>query len=391
MEEAIWDWEADRLAALAVPDFSDPQAIEDILAAMKIRQAAGPFTWHVQEDPVPGIVITLAEPSATYRTQQFMEACAPLFLELVESAQAFHYTFSEGASGSLEVFSANSKGVMDFSGLYAAAQRHALLPSPLFCPRFTVTEALSPTPGFVYYDTANVIFYGDRFSVALNNEPNPFDGSGGLGLPALHSFPVQKAIAVVEEKHHKANHHGDIAPVLQAGQNPKNDKNHIIESIGQGIKGTSPEGKIYGDKTCCHGKGAGGKIGGIEGRQNEIEPNGHPHRQKPQNREFSSADPVYLHLRSSPLIGMSQPGDQREDRHGQGHAEIGDHLPIVRKGIGDESIQQAEENHQALPQGIPLCTEDQSRRPDQGRQQRRNVPPVKQEKGQKDRPGGASP
>jgi len=143
-----------------------------------------------KEVPVPGIVITLAEPSATYRTQQFMEACAPLFLELVESAQAFHYTFSEGASGSLEVFSANSKGVMDFSGLYAVAQRHALLPSPLFCPRFTVTEALSPTPGFVYYDTANVIFYGDRFSVALNNEPNPFDGSGGIQMEAEIPHPV---------------------------------------------------------------------------------------------------------------------------------------------------------------------------------------------------------
>lgn len=171
LEEALWAWEAERLEALAVRDFSDPQAIDAILEGMHIEEVVGPFTWEAQESPVPGITINPAAPSGSLRESNFLSDCAPLFLELVKEAQSFTYTYQDGAEGSLEIANISSKGVKDFAGLYQAAQRHARLPSPVFCPRFTPVRELSPEPQDLESQKAEILVAQYVFAVDLDGLP----------------------------------------------------------------------------------------------------------------------------------------------------------------------------------------------------------------------------
>lgn len=171
LEEALWAWEAERLEALAVRDFSDPQAIDAILEGMHIEAVVGPFTWEAQESPVPGITIIPEAPSGSLRESDFLSDCAPLFLELVKEAQRFTYTYQDGAEGSLEIASTSSKGVKDFTGLYQTAQRHARRPSPAFCPRFTPVRELSPEPQDLEFKKAEILVTQDVFAVDLDGLP----------------------------------------------------------------------------------------------------------------------------------------------------------------------------------------------------------------------------
>ncbi len=171
LEEALWAWEAERLEALAVRDFSDPQAIDAILEGMHIEEIVGPFTWESKESPVPGITIIPEAPSGSLRESDFLSDCAPLFLELVKEAQRFTYTYQDGAEGSLEIANTNSKGVKDFTGLYQTAQRHARRPSPAFCPRFTPVRELSPEPQDLEFKKAEILVTQDVFAVDLDGLP----------------------------------------------------------------------------------------------------------------------------------------------------------------------------------------------------------------------------
>lgn len=171
LEEALWAWEAERLEALAVRDFSDPQAIDAILEGMHIEEIVGPFTWESKESPVPGITIIPEAPSGSLRESDFLSDCAPLFLELVKEAQSFTYTYQDGAEGSLEIANTSSKGVKDFTGLYQTAQRHARRPSPAFCPRFTPVRELSPEPQDLEFKKAEILVTQDVFAVDLDGLP----------------------------------------------------------------------------------------------------------------------------------------------------------------------------------------------------------------------------
>ena len=171
LEEALWAWEAERLEALAVRDFSDPQAIDAILEGMHIEAVVGPFTWESKESPVPGLTIIPEAPSGSLRESDFLSDCAPLFLELVKEAQSFTYTYQDGAEGSLEIASTSSKGVKDFTGLYQTAQRHARRPSPAFCPRFTPVRELSPEPQDLEFKKAEILVTQDVFAVDLDGLP----------------------------------------------------------------------------------------------------------------------------------------------------------------------------------------------------------------------------
>lgn len=171
LEEALWAWEAERLEALAVRDFSDPQAIDAILEGMHIEAVVGPFTWESKESPVPGITIIPEAPSGSLRESDFLSDCAPLFLELVKEAQRFTYTYQDGAEGSLEIANTSSKGVKDFTGLYQTAQRHARLPSPVFCPRFTPVRELSPEPQDLEFKKAEILVAQYVFAVDLDGLP----------------------------------------------------------------------------------------------------------------------------------------------------------------------------------------------------------------------------
>ena len=100
--------------------------------------------------------------------------------------------------------------------------------------------------------------------------------------------------------------------------------------------------------------------------QNKVEGKGHNSAQRIHSDVFPIADPIYCHLGMVSFVRVSQPGNQCKQRHRTGHAEICDHLSIVGKGVGNHTVEQAEHNHQRLPDGIAFGVEDQGGDPDEG-------------------------
>lgn len=88
---------------------------------------------------------------------------------------------------------------------------------------------------------------------------------------------------------------------------------------------------------------------------------------------------------------MPQPGDQGEHRHGGAHAQVGNHFPVVGKGVGDGAVQQAEQDNERLPCRIALCVEDQGGDPDQGGGKGHPAFPVECQERQQNAAHGAAP
>lgn len=196
VEEVIWDWEAERLAALAVPDFSDPAAIDAILDGLRIEEAVGPFTWEEVTGDSLGIAIFFAEEDSVYH-DDFLQDSAKLFLELVENSRSFSYHFSEDLYGSYSVpGSAKLTGMQDFSGLYTAAQRHAQLPSPLFCPRFLAVQELYPKVEIASLVENTVLLCGDKFSVTFSDAGDLFDPADDFTRELELRDPIYEAANV---------------------------------------------------------------------------------------------------------------------------------------------------------------------------------------------------
>ena len=47
-------------------------------------------------------------------------------------------------------------------------------------------------------------------------------------LAFCHGFPAGKAVTIIKKKSDKADNHGDIFGILQAGKDPKYDQNDVI-------------------------------------------------------------------------------------------------------------------------------------------------------------------
>ena len=88
---------------------------------------------------------------------------------------------------------------------------------------------------------------------------------------------------------------------------------------------------------------------------------------------------------------MAEPRDERHERHGRRHAEIGDHLAIVSKRPRDDAVERAEQQHERLPRGVALGTEDERRRPDERSDEREPVLAVKGAEGDGDEQDGRAP
>ena len=115
-------------------------------------------------------------------------------------------------------------------------------------------------------------------------------------LPLLHSLPADESIQIIDQEHHKANDHRQVADILHRCQGPQNDQHHIVGGIGQGEVGAAAEGQVYGNEAGGHGQGAGEHIGRAEIVQNEIKNHRHNHSQDQHSNPFPSAKPVDRHL-----------------------------------------------------------------------------------------------
>ena len=205
-----------------------------------------------------------------------------------------------------------------------------------------------------------------------------------IQLPFLHPLPADEAVQIIHEEHHKADDDGQIADVLFCRHGPHDDQHHIVGGVGQGEVGAAAEGQVDGDEAGGHGQGAGEHIGGAKVVQDEIESEGHTGGHGIHECKLLAFQPVHRHLRMVSVVGIAQPGNKSEECHRPGHAEVGDHLPKVGKSVGDHAVEQAEQDHQRLPDGIALGVENQGSGADQRGRQGHKVYPVKEEKGYQD-------
>ena len=215
--------------------------------------------------------------------------------------------------------------------------------------------------------------------------------SAGLRLPHLHFLPVDIAVKIVGKERRKADHHRNIPDVGSARQGPEDDEDEVVRRIGQRKIGASPEGQVDGQKAGGHRYGAGHDVGRVEVGQDEIEHRGHRRCAHAHPDGLFPADGIHLDLRLVAVVGVAHPGDQGKDRHRHGHPQIGDHLAVIGKGVGDPAVEQAEHHGQHLPEGVALGVEDQGRHPDQGSAEGHVAFPVKHTERNDDEPNRRSP
>ena len=119
----------------------------------------------------------------------------------------------------------------------------------------------------------------------------------------------------------------------------------------------------------------------MESPQNKIEHHRYHCAEYQGKQGFPAGDTAYLHLGTAGAGRVTQPANQCVEGHGGGHAQVGEHLPVIGEGIGDIPVQQAEGDAQHQPQGIPLGVEDQRSGTNQRGGQGKVIGLVEQHKG----------
>ena len=178
-------------------------------------------------------------------------------------------------------------------------------------------------------------------------------------LAFSHERPIYKAVDVQREEGDKANDHGQVCEAARARHNPHDDEHNIVKRVRQPVKATAPRGEVRRDKRGKHGKRAHGEVCGVERAQNKVERDCHRDGGGKKNQPFAQGEGVYLDLAAIALVRVFEPQDERDDCHGQAHAEVGYHFAVVRKRVRDYAVKHAEHDGEDLPDGIALGHERQ--------------------------------
>ena len=220
-----------------------------------------------------------------------------------------------------------------------------------------------------------------------------FSGGGRVRfrLFPAHARPVYEAVNVVGEEHDEADDHGKVGKIFQRGEYPQYDEHHVVGGVGEGVQRAAAEGQIDGEETGRDRDRARHDVRRIEGVEDKAEGGGDRRGRREHQQDLFAFQPVHRHLCAVALVGVFQPGDERKDRHRHGHAEVGDHLSVVGKGVGDDAVEDAEHDGQRLPYGVALCVEDEGGRPDERGAQREIIGAVEQGKREGDEQDGRSP
>lgn len=75
---------------------------------------------------------------------------------------------------------------------------------------------------------------------------------------------MDKTVCVCNQKHNKANHHGQVGNIFVAGYAPHNNENNIVCTVSKGIKAASAGGQIRRQKGGEHRNRADHQVGGIK-------------------------------------------------------------------------------------------------------------------------------
>ena len=179
-----------------------------------------------------------------------------------------------------------------------------------------------------------------------------------MGLSFLHAPPADEAVEVIDQEHNKADDDGNVGDILQGGQRPQHNQHNIVGGVSQRKVRAAAEGQIHRNEAGGDGQRAGHHVGGVQIMQNVVKQNGYCSGQKKHQSHFIPAQAVHSNLRFVSFVGVAQPGNEGEYRHGSGHAQVCNHLTVVAEAKGKDAVQNAENHHQKLSEGIALGVED---------------------------------
>ena len=179
--------------------------------------------------------------------------------------------------------------------------------------------------------------------------------------------------------------------ILYACQYPQKDQHKIVCGIGECKIGASFVGEVDSKKAGGDGEGRGKDVGGVKAVKDKVK-NGRDEQTADQHcADLAFGNGMYSDLGAFSVVRMPHPSDQRKDGHGHCHAKIGDHLPVISKGKGDDPVKKTEHDHQKLAERISLCVENEGGNADQGGKQHQVIFTTKEVKGEEDQKGGKTP
>ncbi len=173
----------------------------------------------------------------------------------------------------------------------------------------------------------------------------------------FHPLPADKSIDIVDQKHRKAHDDRDIPLVAEACKCPQDDEYNIVGCISQTEIRIAAKCQVNGKKTCGDRKRAWNYVCRVKITQYIVKSGGDQKRGKEHQSRFFFCNRVDPDFGTISVIRMAQPRDQGESSHWHCHSEVGDHFAVIRKGIGNDPVQQAENDHQQLTEWISFCVD----------------------------------
>ena len=155
----------------------------------------------------------------------------------------------------------------------------------------------------------------------------------------FHPLPADKSIDIVDQKHRKAHDDRDIPLVAEACKCPQDDEYNIVGCISQTEIRIAAKCQVNGNKTCGDGNRAWHNICGVKIIQYLVKYGGDQDGGKEHRSRFFFCDRIDLDFGTISVVRMTQPGDQGKNGHWHRHSEVSDHFTVIRKRIGNDSVQ----------------------------------------------------
>ncbi len=194
-----------------------------------------------------------------------------------------------------------------------------------------------------------------------------------LGHMTLALFPAEEAIEIMEQEDAEIHRHGNIGWVLAGGQHPQHDKHDVVRRVAEAIIRRAEHGQGGREKARGDGQDAEAEVRRIERRQQPTEQGRHRSGGQHEQGHVAAGQAADGHGAARLVRRVAPPRHGGPDRHGQAHAEIGEHLAPVAEAAGDGAVEQAEHDHEILREDLPLGREHQGRHAGQGGDQRQRV------------------
>ena len=151
-------------------------------------------------------------------------------------------------------------------------------------------------------------------------------------------FPADKAVGIVDEEGEETNADGEIGGIGEGCKNPHRYQHYVVGGVCQSEIRTAPIGEVDGEEAGGYGKSAKRQIGRTQPFQKEIKQYGNQSGERAGEYPFLFGDLLYGYLRFVALIGVFQPRNQGHNRHGYGHADRGNHFPVIGKAVGNVAV-----------------------------------------------------